>query len=247
MGKIGRNDPCWCKSGKKYKRCHEDFDLGRGTIDVKLANGTITLGPPKFEVTVIHEEDSQVPTWLLAIARAKVALADHPEANEQVGLEALIFICTAAEAIVNRLLEPLLGDAWNEKFERSGVITKWKRLYQELGLASLKDDAEPLRSFAATIGVRNEVLHFKHGKNLLKIEQPVEVTTRQGNVIARLDRLLPGRKVQEPKPTSTWLRPSNARGYFGSLVSLVAPVLDAYPDDRFEIAARLRRVLDSTV
>lgn len=24
--KIGRNDPCWCKSGKKYKVCHERFD-----------------------------------------------------------------------------------------------------------------------------------------------------------------------------------------------------------------------------
>jgi len=24
--KIGRNDPCWCGSGKKYKACHEAFD-----------------------------------------------------------------------------------------------------------------------------------------------------------------------------------------------------------------------------
>ena len=24
--KIGRNDPCWCGSGKKYKVCHEEFD-----------------------------------------------------------------------------------------------------------------------------------------------------------------------------------------------------------------------------
>lgn len=23
---IGRNDVCWCGSGKKYKKCHEDFD-----------------------------------------------------------------------------------------------------------------------------------------------------------------------------------------------------------------------------
>ncbi|MGN0987024.1 MAG: SEC-C metal-binding domain-containing protein, partial [Otoolea sp.] len=23
MKKIGRNDPCWCGSGKKYKQCHE--------------------------------------------------------------------------------------------------------------------------------------------------------------------------------------------------------------------------------
>ena len=21
-GKIGRNDPCWCGSGKKFKKCH---------------------------------------------------------------------------------------------------------------------------------------------------------------------------------------------------------------------------------
>ncbi|MCQ2525359.1 MAG: methionyl aminopeptidase [Lachnospiraceae bacterium] len=26
LPKIGRNDPCWCGSGKKYKTCHEPFD-----------------------------------------------------------------------------------------------------------------------------------------------------------------------------------------------------------------------------
>ncbi len=26
MSKLGRNDPCWCGSGKKYKKCHEEFD-----------------------------------------------------------------------------------------------------------------------------------------------------------------------------------------------------------------------------
>ncbi len=25
-GQLGRNDPCWCGSGKKYKRCHLDAD-----------------------------------------------------------------------------------------------------------------------------------------------------------------------------------------------------------------------------
>ena len=24
--KIGRNTPCWCNSGRKYKQCHEAFD-----------------------------------------------------------------------------------------------------------------------------------------------------------------------------------------------------------------------------
>jgi uncharacterized protein YecA (UPF0149 family) len=23
---LRRNDPCWCGSGKKYKRCHEEKD-----------------------------------------------------------------------------------------------------------------------------------------------------------------------------------------------------------------------------
>lgn len=26
MNKIGRNDPCWCGSGQKYKKCHINFD-----------------------------------------------------------------------------------------------------------------------------------------------------------------------------------------------------------------------------
>lgn len=29
MKKPGRNDLCWCNSGKKYKHCHEDFDIRR--------------------------------------------------------------------------------------------------------------------------------------------------------------------------------------------------------------------------
>ena len=27
--KLGRNDPCWCGSGKKYKRCHLRSDRGQ--------------------------------------------------------------------------------------------------------------------------------------------------------------------------------------------------------------------------
>lgn len=23
---LGRNEPCWCGSGKKYKKCHADSD-----------------------------------------------------------------------------------------------------------------------------------------------------------------------------------------------------------------------------
>jgi len=27
--RLGRNDPCWCGSGKKYKKCHYEADRER--------------------------------------------------------------------------------------------------------------------------------------------------------------------------------------------------------------------------
>jgi len=36
--KLGRNDRCWCGSGKKYKVCHERFD---SILDFHKANGSV--------------------------------------------------------------------------------------------------------------------------------------------------------------------------------------------------------------
>jgi methionyl aminopeptidase len=33
--KIGRNDPCWCGSGRKYKQCHEAMDRKIDSFAVK--------------------------------------------------------------------------------------------------------------------------------------------------------------------------------------------------------------------
>ena len=40
MAKIGRNDPCWCGSGNKYKHCHSDFD---GLYDHYASLGSLLL------------------------------------------------------------------------------------------------------------------------------------------------------------------------------------------------------------
>lgn len=32
MSGLGRNEPCWCGSGKKYKKCHADFDEKREAL-----------------------------------------------------------------------------------------------------------------------------------------------------------------------------------------------------------------------
>ena len=37
---IGKNSPCWCGSGKKYKHCHEEWD---NTINVLKLVKTLKL------------------------------------------------------------------------------------------------------------------------------------------------------------------------------------------------------------
>ena len=37
---LGRNDPCWCGSGKKYKKCHmESDDKKRSKLRAKTCKG----------------------------------------------------------------------------------------------------------------------------------------------------------------------------------------------------------------
>ncbi|HWB78871.1 MAG TPA: SEC-C domain-containing protein [Nannocystaceae bacterium] len=62
----GRNEPCWCGSGKKYKRCHADADerderaelddAVQGAPDGELAQALIELGGEELEDFHVGEE-----------------------------------------------------------------------------------------------------------------------------------------------------------------------------------------------
>jgi SEC-C motif len=43
-GQLGRNDPCWCGSGKKYKQCHMREDQGRAPTTVAAGAGSAGAG-----------------------------------------------------------------------------------------------------------------------------------------------------------------------------------------------------------
>lgn len=43
MRKIGRNEPCHCGSGKKYKNCHQNIDSQSAGKNKNLLIGGITL------------------------------------------------------------------------------------------------------------------------------------------------------------------------------------------------------------
>ncbi|HEY6005868.1 MAG TPA: SEC-C metal-binding domain-containing protein, partial [Anaeromyxobacter sp.] len=43
----GRNDPCWCGSGQKYKKCHLDSDEARTPGGAVVRPGRRQLVPGK--------------------------------------------------------------------------------------------------------------------------------------------------------------------------------------------------------
>jgi len=55
MTKIGRNDPCYCGSGKKYKHCHMPQDKAARSAAVQLASARVTLYDRLLEFAREHE------------------------------------------------------------------------------------------------------------------------------------------------------------------------------------------------
>lgn len=52
MNQIGRNDACWCGSGRKYKKCHENFD---------------------HKLNLLHSQGHLVPSHKLIKTEAQIA------------------------------------------------------------------------------------------------------------------------------------------------------------------------------
>ena len=56
--KIGRNDPCWCGSGQKYKKCHEAFD---SKLDMFRSEGRTV---PDYSIIKTPEQIEGIPAPL---------------------------------------------------------------------------------------------------------------------------------------------------------------------------------------
>ena len=50
---MQRNDLCWCGSGKKYKKCHEDFDERLNEMKFNIFKGQVR--PPKKIINNVHD------------------------------------------------------------------------------------------------------------------------------------------------------------------------------------------------
>ena len=145
MAKIGRNDPCPCGSGKKYKRCHLD-----GLPPVSAHNTSATSsstatphGPPDGWTVVDGELDaiSNRAVYLIKQGRLDEAekvglrlLRDFPDVND--GFERLAMVYEArgdlprATDMYQRALDFTLGrDGYDEEMrdwyrDKIAVLTR---------------------------------------------------------------------------------------------------------------------------
>ncbi|MBR2527512.1 MAG: methionyl aminopeptidase [Blautia sp.] len=70
--KIGRNDPCWCGSGLKYKKCHEAFDLKLERLrnqGVPLVDHSLLKSPLQVERI---KESSRINIGILDYVQEKI-------------------------------------------------------------------------------------------------------------------------------------------------------------------------------
>lgn len=76
MQKIGRNDPCWCGSGRKYKKCHIDFD--RKIEEYKLNGAEV----PSHAIIKTPEQIQGIRES----AKINIAVLDYVAKNIQAGI-----------------------------------------------------------------------------------------------------------------------------------------------------------------
>ncbi len=163
MAQIGRNDPCHCGSGRKYKQCHLREDLARATgaaeeqraRDAQLA----AMGSPSpeeqralyQELTGRHLagdripakiEESLIDAWRQRrwVAQARERLAEHAAAVERALNE--------DPAAFERVAEGLVAELDLSRFELTQVNRR--RVLAQLGAPP--EDPLQRRSYAQAAG-----------------------------------------------------------------------------------------------
>ena len=76
MKKLGRNDPCWCQSGRKYKVCHMTFDE---KIQQYALNGHMV---PDHDMLKTKEQIDGIKES----SKINIAVLDHVAENIHIGM-----------------------------------------------------------------------------------------------------------------------------------------------------------------
>jgi hypothetical protein len=235
--KLSRNAPCPCGSGNKIKRCCGERARTWKPIDF----GSFQLaGPVRVQAIAQTTEESPVAHWLIDCARQATLKAKQSNAVHADVLVALLLTVTAAEAVVNRLLEALVSPAeWEgngsraKPVERLPLTEKWEKLSKTLALdPPFRRGEGVLQAFQQTLQARHDLIHFKHGKNAKVFEargaQQVVYDVPM-NIDIDPDLLVAPKEQVARSSVEDSLQPSRAEGYYLSFAEMLVPVLNACP------------------
>ena len=253
VSKPSRNALCPCQSGKKIKNCCGEAARRWRPIDF---GGFTLTGPPRGSVSLVLSRESDLPQRLVAMARRAAVAAADPGAGDYEAASALLLVNTAAEAVLNRLLEPLVtADDWvgtkgRPGLERARTEKKWVRLSELLRMKPhLLGDREPLCAFLKTVDARNSLVHFKHGENWETVETPSVPWNWGGTTeipAGDLARQRPKRIIEEGQLQGALTREAVTR-YFASFKTLLTEVLKHCPADDAHVASAVAAALQEPV
>ncbi len=107
----GRNDPCPCGSGKKYKKCHGPQEEGGVSVSVALPRGRLLLSPGIYatEEHLLTVADSDPLLYLENLAAVAAAL-DEAGADVAAAAAYRQLVASAEEAAIPEVLEGALQD-----------------------------------------------------------------------------------------------------------------------------------------
>lgn len=83
MEKVGRNDPCPCGSGKKFKKCCESKMIGKKYLAQKLSHGSNLAGRVSQVSSFFQNTVSQTPTPSQKTFKASLAPPKKPSDKQE--------------------------------------------------------------------------------------------------------------------------------------------------------------------
>jgi SEC-C motif len=246
-GRI-RNQPCPCGSGQKFKRCHGAVQY-LSHNQVRLPGGAVaTIN--SVQATLDMVTVFPLPIELLKLARWATGQALRPGADYRPTIMCVMFVAGAGEGIVNTLLEPLVPpEEWQDPAKRDGGLNwarpykKWVKLSEKIGMRPNLDILkDPLKGFIDVIDVRNELLHFNLGRNVVRSGVPVPTSYNRGHV--QIGPPDPAAIAALQTQLSERLSADRALGYFHALADLLRVVLPAHEGDPFGFTAQLSQLIE---
>ncbi|NJN65681.1 MAG: SEC-C domain-containing protein [Chloroflexaceae bacterium] len=182
--KIGRNDPCWCGSGKKYKDCHYAPDQAQRAEQLRLSEAEDTLIPKIFDAA--HQVPAAFPAAMEQFWKGKYGPEQMGELDdlENRGSDRFLTWFAFDYGLPSEEREGEGEKERNGETEPSaaGRMTLVERLSQAAEQGTFEVDAYEARLLRAWVGVRMRpyvVECLYKGKGLLVRDlldhQPYEV------------------------------------------------------------------------